>query len=102
MYLCDHSLPGAIVFEKEVICLDEELTGIFLWLCCTTSPQDHWPISHLVINDMGYLLLRKQQDKQEFNGEDRHFWAQRYRESFISNQYLVFLCCILASYQIKI
>lgn len=56
--LCDHRLPGAVVFEEEVICLDEKLTGVFLCLCCTTSPQDHRPVGSILVSVVLRLLLR--------------------------------------------
>lgn len=57
-HLCDHRLPAAIIFVEEVICLDEELTGVFLHLCCTTFPQDHRPVCSLLVSVVLRLLLQ--------------------------------------------
>lgn len=40
-YLCDDSLPGLVVLEEKVVCLDEELTGVLLYLSRPPLPQQH-------------------------------------------------------------
>lgn len=40
-YLSDDSLSGLVVLEKEVVGLNEKLTGIFLSLGHPLPPQQH-------------------------------------------------------------
>lgn len=39
-YLGDDSLSCAVVFVEEVVSLNKELTGIFLFTCCPLPPQN--------------------------------------------------------------
>lgn len=41
VHLCDNSFPGLVVLEEEVVCLDEELTGVLFYLSHPPLPQQH-------------------------------------------------------------
>lgn len=47
-YLSYDGFSGTVVFVEEVVCLDEELAGVFLSLGRSPLPQDHRPV-HLLL-----------------------------------------------------
>lgn len=52
-YLGNDSLSCAVVFEEEVVSLDEELASVFLFRRCPLSPQNNRTLGALL------LLLRR-------------------------------------------
>lgn len=48
-YLSYDCLSSPVVFEEEMICLDEELAGVFRSLSGSALPQDHWPVHPLLL-----------------------------------------------------
>lgn len=56
VYLGDDSLSCAIVFKEQVVSLDEELAGVFLFPSSPLPPQDDWTMGALLVHHTAYTL----------------------------------------------
>lgn len=62
-YLGNDGLSCAVVFEEEVVSLDEELAGVFLFCRCPLSPQNNRTMGALLLQHTVPLLLKKNEKK---------------------------------------
>lgn len=76
-YLGNNSLSCAVVFEEEVISLNEELAGILLFPCCSLPPQNDRTLGALLFQHTVYILYKNnRQDEagRRWSGEDKVVW----------------------------
>lgn len=66
-YLSYNSFSRTVVFIEKVICLDEELAGVFLSLSLSPLPQDHRRVHPLLLVHcmLSVLFLQEMKSKKE-------------------------------------
>lgn len=62
-YLSYDGFSCTVVFVKEVVCLDEELAGVFISLRGSSRPQDHRPVRLLLLGHCTQSALSLQDTK---------------------------------------
>lgn len=79
LYLSYDGLSSTVVLVEEVVCLDEELAGVFLSLSGSTLPQDHWPCYILLFVHCMLSVLFLQEAKS------KNLSAWKYQHNTSSN-----------------
>lgn len=65
-YLSYDGFSCMVATVKEVVCLDEELAGVFLRLCGSSRPQDHRPVHLLLLAHCTLSVLFLEEKKCDY------------------------------------